>query len=96
MRAVHEPDCLPAIGEIREAWVKWRAFGVSQGGYAAEKHVLWITYPKGEEMDKLKSLWGQYGTPQNLKVLYILLSLAALAAAAGAPGAGSGGGGAFR
>jgi hypothetical protein len=59
-------------------------------------HVFWITYPKGEEMDKLKSLWGQYGTPQNLKVLYVLLSLAALAAAAGAPGAGSGGGGAWR
>jgi hypothetical protein len=41
-------------------------------------------------MKKLQSLWVQYGTPRNLKTLYILLALAALAVAGGAP---SGGGG---
>jgi hypothetical protein len=41
-------------------------------------------------MNKFKQLWLQYGTPGNLKVLYILLALAALAVAGGAP---SGGGG---
>jgi hypothetical protein len=44
-------------------------------------------------MKKLSYLWSKYGTSQNAKVIYILLSLAALAVAAGAPGAGSGGSG---
>jgi hypothetical protein len=42
-------------------------------------------------MKKLNHLWVRYGTPRNLKILYILMVLAALAAAGGAP---SGGGGA--
>lgn len=42
-------------------------------------------------MKKLSYLWNKYGTSQNAKVVYVLLSLAALAVAAGAPGAGSGG-----
>jgi hypothetical protein len=41
-------------------------------------------------MKKLNHLWVRYGTPRNLKILYILMVLAALAAAGGAP---SGGGG---
>jgi hypothetical protein len=41
-------------------------------------------------MNKLNQLWLQYGTPNNLKVLYVLLALIALAVASGAP---SGGGG---
>jgi len=41
-------------------------------------------------MKKLNCLWTRYGTPQNLKVLYILLTLIALAVAGGAPGGGSG------
>jgi len=41
-------------------------------------------------MKALQSLWIRYGTPQNAKVLFILLTLAALAVAGGAPGAGSG------
>jgi len=41
-------------------------------------------------MNKYRQLWLQYGTPDNLKVLYILLALVALAVAGGAP---SGGGG---
>jgi hypothetical protein len=41
-------------------------------------------------MNKLDQLWLQYGTPNNLKVLYVLLALVALAIAGGAP---SGGGG---
>jgi hypothetical protein len=41
-------------------------------------------------MNKLNQLWLQYGTPNNLKVLYVLLALVALAIAGGAP---SGGGG---
>ena len=41
-------------------------------------------------MNKLSQLWVQYGTPRNLKVLYIAVSLIALAVAGGAPGAGSG------
>lgn len=41
-------------------------------------------------MKKLSGLWRQYGTPRNLKVVYIVLTLIALAVASGAPGAGSG------
>jgi hypothetical protein len=41
-------------------------------------------------MNKLNQLWLQYGTPSNLKVVYVLLALVALAVAGGAP---SGGGG---
>jgi hypothetical protein len=41
-------------------------------------------------MKKLQSMWVQYGTPRNLKVLYILLILAAMAVAGGAPSGGSG------
>lgn len=41
-------------------------------------------------MNKFNQLWLQYGTPNNLKVLYVLLALVALAIAGGAP---SGGGG---
>ena len=41
-------------------------------------------------MNKLNQLWLQYGTPSNLKVLYILLSLVALAIAGGAPSSGGG------
>jgi hypothetical protein len=41
-------------------------------------------------MRKLNELWVRYGTPRNLKILYILIVLGALAAAGGAP---SGGGG---
>jgi hypothetical protein len=44
-------------------------------------------------MEKLKSLWMQYGTAQNMKVIYVVVSLAALAVAGGAPGAGGGAGG---
>ena len=44
-------------------------------------------------MKKLQSLWVQYGTPSNLKTLYILLVLAAMVVAGGAPGGGSGFGG---
>jgi hypothetical protein len=41
-------------------------------------------------MQKLNQLWLQYGTFNNLKVLYILLTLVALAVAGGAPCTGSG------
>jgi hypothetical protein len=41
-------------------------------------------------MRKLNQLWVRYGTPRNLKILYILMVLAALAAAGGAPSGGSG------
>ena len=41
-------------------------------------------------MQKLDQLWLQYGTFNNLKVLYILLTLVALAVAGGAPATGSG------
>jgi len=41
-------------------------------------------------MKALHNLWIRYGTPQNAKVLFILLTLAAMAIAGGAPGAGSG------
>jgi hypothetical protein len=41
-------------------------------------------------MKKLQSAWVQYGTPRNLKTLYILLILVAMAVAGGAPSAGSG------
>jgi hypothetical protein len=43
-------------------------------------------------MKKLNNLWIRYGTPQNLRILYILLALAALAVAGGAPSAGGGSG----
>ena len=41
-------------------------------------------------MRKLNELWVRYGTPRNLKILYILTVLAALVAAGGAPSGGSG------
>jgi len=41
-------------------------------------------------MNKLNQLWLQYGTPNNLKVLYVLLALIALAVAGGAPSSGGG------
>ncbi len=41
-------------------------------------------------MQKLNQLWLQYGTSNNLKVLYLLLTLVALAVAGGAPAGGSG------
>jgi hypothetical protein len=41
-------------------------------------------------MKKLSTLYYQYVTPRNAKLIYILITLAALAAAAGAPSAGSG------
>ncbi len=41
-------------------------------------------------MKALNNLWIRYGTPENVKVVFILLTLAALAIAGGAPGAGSG------
>lgn len=41
-------------------------------------------------MDKVRYLWGRYGTARNVKIAYILLSLVALAVAGGAPG-GTGG-----
>ena len=41
-------------------------------------------------MQKLNQLWLQYGTSNNLKVLYLLLTLVALAVAGGAPSNGSG------
>lgn len=41
-------------------------------------------------MEKVKLLWGQYVTPRNVKVAYILLTLVALAVAGGAPGSGGG------
>ena len=41
-------------------------------------------------MQKLNQLWLRYGTSNNLKVLYILLTLVALAVAGGAPSNGSG------
>jgi hypothetical protein len=44
-------------------------------------------------MNKLNQLWLRYGTPSNLKVLYVLLALVALAVAGGAPSGGSGVGG---
>ncbi len=36
-------------------------------------------------MNNLRRLLIQYGTPRNLKVMYILITLAALAIAGGAP-----------
>jgi hypothetical protein len=46
---------------------------------------------KGEpKMQKLNQFWMQYGTPRNLRVLYVLLTLIALAVAGGAPSIGSG------
>jgi hypothetical protein len=42
------------------------------------------------EMEKVKYLWGRYGTPRNIKVAYIVLALVALAVAGGAPGGTSG------
>jgi hypothetical protein len=44
-------------------------------------------------MNKLNQLWLQYGTPSNLRVLYVLLALVAFAVAGGAPSAASGHGG---
>ena len=44
-------------------------------------------------MKKLNDLWIRYGTPSNLRLLYILVTLVALAVAGGAPGGASGGGG---
>jgi hypothetical protein len=44
-------------------------------------------------MKKLNDLWIRYGTPSNLRLLYILMTLVALAVAGGAPGGSSGGGG---
>ncbi len=41
-------------------------------------------------MQKLNQLWLQYGTINNLRVLYLLLALVALAVAGGAPSGGSG------
>jgi len=41
-------------------------------------------------MQKLDQLWLRYGTFNNLKVLYILLTVVALAVAGGAPCTGSG------
>jgi len=43
-------------------------------------------------MDKLNQLWLRYGTPSNLRILYILLTLIALALAGGAPSGPSGAG----
>jgi hypothetical protein len=42
------------------------------------------------KMEKLKSYYLKYGTSQNMKLVYLLITLAALALAAGAPSAGSG------
>ena len=57
---------------------------------------IWFTKSEEQkerlEMDELKVLWCRYGTPRNLKVIYILLTLAALVVAGGAPGTGSGNG----
>jgi hypothetical protein len=39
-------------------------------------------------MHKLNHLWIRYATPQNRKVLYVVLSLIALAVASGAPSGG--------
>jgi len=47
-------------------------------------------------MQKLNKFWLQYGTPHNLRLLYILLALIALAIAGGAPSGGGGGGGLMR
>jgi hypothetical protein len=41
-------------------------------------------------MQKLDQLWLKYGTFNNLKVLYLLLTLVALAVAGGAPSCTSG------
>jgi hypothetical protein len=41
-------------------------------------------------MKKLNHLWVRYGTPRNLKILYISIVLASLAAAGGAPSNGGG------
>jgi hypothetical protein len=41
-------------------------------------------------MQKLNQLWLRYGTSNNLKVLYLLLTLIALAVAGGAPATGGG------
>jgi hypothetical protein len=49
-----------------------------------------IIKEEGTEMQKLDQLWLRYGTFNNLKVLYILLTLIALAVAGGAPCTGSG------
>jgi hypothetical protein len=45
---------------------------------------------RGLKMQKLDQLWLKYGTFNNLKVLYLLLTLVALAVAGGAPGLASG------
>ena len=45
---------------------------------------------RGIKMQKLNQFWMQYGTPRNLRVLYVLLTLIALAVAGGAPSNGSG------
>ena len=41
-------------------------------------------------MQKLNQLWLQYGTINNLRVLYLMLTLVALAVAGGAPSGPSG------
>jgi hypothetical protein len=41
-------------------------------------------------MQKLNQLWLQYGTINNLRVLYLVLTLVALAVAGGAPSGPSG------
>jgi len=41
-------------------------------------------------MQRLDQLWLRYGTSNNLKVLYLVLTLVALAVAGGAPSGGSG------
>ncbi len=44
-------------------------------------------------MTNLRRFMIQYGTPQNLRVVYVLFTLVALAIAGGAPATGSGAGG---
>jgi hypothetical protein len=49
-----------------------------------------IIKEEGMKMQKLNQLWLRYGTFNNLKVLYLVLTLVALAVAGGAPSCTSG------
>ena len=53
------------------------------------RRVILTIKREGIVMKKLNLFWLRYGTPNNLKLAYILLTLVALAVAGGAPCGGS-------